>query len=400
MALKVMSVTDLRLEVLREASQSGETVTAVCRRFGISRETYYVYLRRFRAEGIEGLEPRSTVPLRQPQRMPADVEAVICALRKEHPKWGARRIRAELRREGIGPPAVLSIHRALSRNNLVAPGRARPRPATQRFERASPNDLWQIDATRLLLADESEVWVMDILDDHARFCLAARVHAGPTTVAALESFEWAIKRYGLPTQVLSDNGTCFTGRLVGGEVEFERRLHGLGIATIHSRPYHPQTCGKLERFHRTMKEWLAEQPRATTIEELQELLDRFRSFYNEARPHQGIDDDTPAERYGTVTAADDVELGGTPPRVSYPPRSILRKVSRCGNLSFRNYQIQVGSEWNFCTLRISVISGVVHIYYGEELVRALQLDPSQSYYPIGRGRDRIVPTKGGPTPIL
>jgi transposase-like protein len=128
MALKVMSVTDLRLEVLREASQSGETVTAVCRRFGISRETYYVYLRRFRAEGIEGLEPRSTVPLRQPQRMPADVEAVICALRKEHPKWGARRIRAELRREGIGPPAVSSIHRALSRNNLVAPGGLGPGP--------------------------------------------------------------------------------------------------------------------------------------------------------------------------------------------------------------------------------------------------------------------------------
>jgi transposase-like protein len=227
MALKVMSVTDLRLEVLREASQSGETVTAVCRRFGISRETYYVYLRRFRAEGIEGLEPRSTVPLRQPQRMPADVEAVICALRKEHPKWGARRIRAELRREGIGPPAVSSIHRALSRNNLVAPGRARPRPATQRFERASPNDLWQIDATRLLLADESEVWVMDILDDHARFCLAARVHAGPTTVAALESFEWAIKRYGLPTQALSDiQADCALGSTVrpagGGKLRGDR----------------------------------------------------------------------------------------------------------------------------------------------------------------------------------
>jgi transposase-like protein len=169
MALRVMSVTDLRLEVLREASQSGETVTAVCRRFGISRETYYVYLRRFRAEGIEGLEPRSTVPVRQPQRMAPEVEAAICAMRKEHPEWGARRIRAELRRKGVSPPAVSSIHRALSRNNLVTPGRSRPRPATQRFERTSPNDLWQIDATRLLLADESEVWVMDILDDQPAF---------------------------------------------------------------------------------------------------------------------------------------------------------------------------------------------------------------------------------------
>jgi hypothetical protein len=209
-----------------------------------------------------------------------------------------------------------------------------------------------------------------------------------------------MKRYGLPTQVLSDNGTCFTGRLIGGEVEFERRLHGLGIATIHSRPYHPQTCGKLERFHRTMKEWLAERSRATSIEQLQELLDSFRIYYNESRPHQGIDDDTPAERYVTESRPSEVTLTASTPSITYPPRSILRKVSRCGNLSFGNFQIQVGSEWNLCTLRIAIISGVVHIYYGEQLVRALQLDPSQNYYPIGRGRDRIVPSKGGATPIL
>jgi hypothetical protein len=209
-----------------------------------------------------------------------------------------------------------------------------------------------------------------------------------------------MKRYGLPTQVLSDNGTCFTGRLIGGEVEFERRLHGLGIATIHSRPYHPQTCGKLERFHRTMKEWLAERSRATSIEQLQELLDSFRIYYNESRPHQGIDDDTPAERYVTESRPSEVTLTASTPSITHPPRSILRKVSRCGNLSFGNFQIQVGSEWNLCTLRIAIISGVVHIYYGEQLVRALQLDPSQNYYPIGRGRDRIVPSKGGATPIL
>lgn len=204
MALRVMSVTDLRLEVLQEAARSGETVTAICRRFGISRETYYVYLRRFRAEGLEGLESRSRQPFHQPQRMPERVEAAICRMRKEHPKWGARRIRAELSREGIDPPAVSSIHRALVRNSLVAPSRPRPRPATQRFERSSPNDLWQIDATRLLLADESEVWVFDILDDHARFCLAARVGPRATGDAALEAFEWAVRRYGLPAQVLSD----------------------------------------------------------------------------------------------------------------------------------------------------------------------------------------------------
>jgi transposase len=242
MALRVMSVTDMRLEVLLEAARGGETVTAICERFGISRETYYVYLRRYRSEGLEGLEPRSRQPLHQPQRMPAQIEEQICRMRKDHPKWRARRIRAELRRKGIEPPAVSSIHRALVRNNLVALSRPRPRPATQRFERSSPNDLWQIDATRLLLADEREVWVMDIADDHARFCLSARVGDGPTGNAAWASFEWAMRRYGMPAQLLSDNGTCFTGRLIGGEVKFERRLGALGIKMIHSRPYHPQAC--------------------------------------------------------------------------------------------------------------------------------------------------------------
>ena len=184
------------------------------------------------------------------------IEEQVCRLRKDHPRWGARRIRAELARQGMSPPAVSSIHRALVRNNLVALQPSRPRPATKRFERASPNDLWQIDATRLLLGDEEEVWVMDILDDHARFCLAARVGNGPTGQAAWECFEWAVGRYGLPRQLLSDNATCFTGRLIGARVEFERRLATLGVKLVNSSPYHPQTLGKLERFHRTLKEWL------------------------------------------------------------------------------------------------------------------------------------------------
>jgi transposase InsO family protein len=388
MALRVMSVTDVRLEVLLEAARSGETVTAICKRFEISRETYYVYLRRFRAEGVEGLEPRSRQPINQPQRMPVDVEERIAKMRKDHPKWGARRIRSELKREGVDPPAVSSIHRALVRNHLVALSPSRPRRATQRFERSSPNDLWQIDATRLLLADDTEVWVMDILDDHARFCLAARVGDAPTTKAAWACFEWAIRRYGLPAQVLSDNGVCFTGRLIGGEVEFERRLGALGVETIHSRPYHPQTCGKLERFHRTMKEWLAEHPRAKTPEELQDLLDAFRPHYNEERPHQGIDDATPAERFN----AGDIEPVTSVPAVRRetpaPRGAILRKVSAVGNLCYRTHMIQVGSEWNLHRLRVIEIDGVVHLFSGDQLVRALVLDPEVHYYPIVRKKAR------------
>jgi transposase InsO family protein len=379
MALKVMSVTDLRLEVLREASLGVDSVSAICRRYGISRETYYVYLRRYRAEGLDGLEPRSRQPIHQPRRMSASIETSICDMRKENPKWGARRIRAELRRDGVESPAISSIHQALVRNNLVIPGRPRPRPATQRFERPSPNELWQIDFTQLVLADESEAWAVDILDDHARFCLAERASRGPTGEAALEGFEWAISRYGIPAQMLSDNGTCFTGRLVGGEVAFERRLRALGVRLINARPYHPQTCGKLERFHRTLKEWLAERPRAGSLDELQDLLDQFRTHYNEERPHQGIDDLTPAERYEATPVA-------PPPAplpaafVRYPAGSILRKVSSCGNLSFQRHMIKVGSQWSLCVFRVEVIDGVVHLFFGDQLIRALRFSPGVKYY--------------------
>jgi transposase InsO family protein len=379
-------MAEMRLEVLLEAARSGETVTEVCRRHGISRKTYYAYLKRFRSEGVEGLEPRSRQPINQPQRMDAVVEETLCLLRKDHPKWGARRIRAELTRRGIKPPAVSSIHRALVRNNLVAVRPSRPRPATQRFERASPNELWQIDATRLLLADETEVWVMDMLDDHARFCLAARVGKGPTGAAAWDAFEWAVKRYGLPTQLLSDNGTCFTGRLVGGEVEFERRLWNLGVKTVHSRPYHPQTCGKLERFHRTMKEWLDELPKAQDPEELQAQLDSFRKYYNEERPHQGIADETPAERYASASPLQAPEPLHQQPTATYPSAAILRKVNSNGSFGYQGTIIHIGAIWAHHRVRITEVGGVVHVYFGEQLIRSLVLDPDCKFHGLGKNR--------------
>lgn len=375
-------MAEMRFEVLLEAARSGETVTSICQRHGISRETYYVYLRRFRAEGVEGLEPRSRAPIRQPGRMPEEIEDHVCRLRKDHPSWGARRIRGELLRSGIRAPAISSIHRALVRNNLVMLQPQRPQRVFTRFERPTPNDLWQVDFTQHLLADRTPAWAMDILDDHARFCLALRVCEGPTTRAAWRCFEWAISRYGLPSQVLSDNGTCFTGRLIGGTVDFERRLATLGVRLLNARPYHPQTLGKLERFHRTEKEWLAERPSAETPEELQVLLDEFRRHYNEERPHQGIDDATPAERYAaSPRQVEERDISDLEP--VYPAQSIVRKVSSTGVLSYRGRSIRVGNLWAGAHLRVVELDGVVHCFYGEQLVRALSVDTAQRYQRLG-----------------
>jgi transposase InsO family protein len=292
-ALKVVTMAELRLDVLQEPERTGATVAEVCRRHGISRETFYQYRRRFLQEGLAGLEDRSRRPRASPARMAFEIEEKICGMRKDHPRWGARRIQAELSRCGVDPPAISSIHQALRRNHLVARQPPRRPAALKRFEREVSNDLWQIDTTQVRLATRKRVWVLDTIDDHSRYLLAAIAAEGPTGEAAWDCFEEAASRYGLPRQVLSDNGLCFTGRLHGVEVEFERSLSELGVELITAGPYHPQTLGKLERFHKTLKAWLADEGPAFDLSHLQELLDGFRHHYNRERPHQALSNLTP-----------------------------------------------------------------------------------------------------------
>jgi transposase InsO family protein len=389
MALQVVSMNELKLEVLHEPQRTGESVTEVCARRGISRASFYRYRRRYLEEGAEGLEPRSRRPRASPAQIAAFIEVEICTLRRRHPRWGARRIRAELGRAGISPPAVSTIHQALRRNHLVAPQPPRPRQARRRFEREAPNDLWQIDATQVALAGGEEAWVVDCLDDHARFCLSALACASPTGEAAWDCFTGAAAAHGLPRQLLSDNHLSFTGRLFGVEVAFERKLAERGVKLINSAPAHPQTLGKLERFHRTLKEWLAEEGPASDLEHLQLRLDRFRVHYNEERPHQGIGDRTPAERYaaslpGTGAHGAPALAAEADPR--YPPRSILRKVAANGVFAYKTSDINIGLRFAGARVRIVEAGELVHVYWGEELVRSLVPDPSRRYQPRERTR--------------
>lgn len=184
-------------------------------------------------------------------------------LRKElRPECGAQTIAYHLQRRGHVAPSVSTIHRVLVRRGLVTPQpHKRPKIAWQRFEWPRPNDAWQIDATRWALADGQTVWIMDVLDDHSRALVSARVDTGPTANAAWDAFTAAVREWGLPAHVMNDNGSCFTGRLAKhGAADFERMLRSVGIKQICSRPGHPQTCGKLERSHQTTKAWLRIQP--------------------------------------------------------------------------------------------------------------------------------------------
>jgi len=392
MALRVVSMAEMRLEVLLEAERSGESIASVCRRHGISRETYYQYRRRYLAEGMAGLADRSRAPASQPARMDPEVERAICELRRRHPRWGARRIRTELARTGVEAPAVSSVHQALRRNHLVADQPPRRRAAHKRFVREVSNDLWQIDATCVRVSTGAKAWVIDAIDDHSRLLLAAVAWDGPTADAAWDCFETAASRYGLPRQVLSDNGLCFSGKLHGVEVAFERELRALGVEPITAGPYHPQTLGKLERFHRTLKAWLAEEGPADDLVHLQELLDAFRHHYNTERPHQGIADLTPAERYDGGELPHRTQPP-TPERMAeprYPAHSDLRRVTATGNVGYRGHLIQVGRRWSGASLQIVEVGALVHLYHGETLVRVLAFDPDSYYQGLGTGRRRPV----------
>jgi transposase InsO family protein len=388
MALKVVSMEELKLEVLLEPECTGETIAEVCARHGISRASYYRYRRRYLEEGAVGLEPRSRRPRSSPAQIEPWREAQIVELRRRHPRWGARRIHAELRRVGIEPPAVATIHRALRRNHLVAPQPPRRPKATKRFERELPNDLWQIDGTQVKLADGKPAWVVDCLDDHARFLLAALACTGPTGEAAWTCFVQASAAYGLPRQLLSDNHTSFTGRLFGFEVAFERKLGEVGVELINAAPAHPQTLGKLERFHRTLKEWLEDEGPAVDLEHLQLLLDRFRSHYNQERPHQGIGDATPAERYlpGPTPAEHlgEPALAEAEGRPDYPPHSLLRTVWRNGVVSYEGMAITLGKRYAGAVVRIVEVGELVHAYLGDELIRVLAPDRTKRCQKLGR----------------
>ena len=394
MALKVVSMHELKLEVLLESERTGETVVEVCLRRGISRATYYRYRRRYLEEGSPGLEPRSRRPHASPAQIEAALEAEICTLRRRHPKWGARRIHAELAREGIAPPAVATIHRALRRNNLVAPQPPRRPQASKRFEREAANDLWQIDATEVRLAS-GRAWIVDCLDDHARYLLSALACRSPNGDAAWRCFAAAAADQGLPRQLLSDNGTSFTGRLLGVEVAFERRLAEVAVELINARPYHPQTLGKLERFHRTLKEWLKDEGPARDLDELQALLDRFRQHYNEERPHQGIGNQTPLERYQSAASAGSLAAPARADQAAahYPRHSIVRAVAANGVFAYRGNHINIGARYAGARVRIVQAGELVHIYHGNELVRSLAPDHRRRYQRLGKRRSREVSIK-------
>ncbi len=280
---------DLGRYLVERHLREGTPVAELAASHGVHRSWLYKLLARYRADGDAGLEARSRRPHRSPTRISRQFENEIVALRKRLDTAGfdagAQTIHTHLARVHPNPPSVSTIWRVLYARGFVTPQpHKRPRSSYIRFVAELPNECWQMDVTHWPLANGTHVEILNIIDDHSRLCVAAQAFAVVNAHDVVDTFHTAAT-WGYPASVLSDNGAVFTATYRGGIGAMESELSALGITFKHSRPYHPQTCGKIERFHQTEKKFLAKQHPPATIHALQRQLDEFVDTYNTVRPH-------------------------------------------------------------------------------------------------------------------
>jgi transposase InsO family protein len=332
-----------RVAVLKVVSQQ-LSVTQSAAEYGFSRRHLHRLLARYRSGGLEALEPRSRRPASNPASTPVPVRERIIELRVKLSADGCDAgpvtIAWHLQREGLRVPSTSTIRRILSRAGLIIPEpRKRPRSSYTRFEAAQPNEMWQSDFMHWRLADGSDVEVLNWLDDHSRYLLSCTAHEPVTGEAVVSVFLEIIERYGPPASTLTDNGSVYTSRFTGGRNAFEYVLPLLGVRQKNGSPGHPQTQGKIERFHQTLQRWLAARPPASNIPELQRQLDVFRQHYNERRPHRALDRTTPAAAYRATPKAIPATNGHTQghyrlryDRLDAKGRMTLRRAGRMHHL--------------------------------------------------------------------
>lgn len=372
---------DVRLKAAVAAGLEGVNKSALCRELGISRDSLYRYAAAFEAEGLAGLEPRSRRPHRSPSQVSPGIEELIVRARKELLDAGLDAgpwsIHYRLACDGVAEvPHPATIWRVLTRRGLIVPEPAkRPKKTYRRFEADRPNELWQIDATHAVLANGTTVEIINVIDDHSRLNIASIAVAVTTASTAWAALTTGIQAWGAPQQVLSDNGAPFVARTVTAN------LTALGITRTRSRPYHPETNGKVERFHQTQRRWLTGQPAPTTLEELQTLLDRFTDIYNHHRPHRAVGRRPPMHRWTATPPAVPTGLAITTHSATHHA-----KIAINGTVTAGRYAIALGAPWAGHHATVIVQDLHAAVFVGDTLARQLTLDPSRRYQPTGKPR--------------
>ena len=371
----------------------GRSPSEVARAYSVSRSWIYTLVGRYRREGEAAFLARSRRPRTSPRSICPELVAEIVSLREELTRAGhdagAATIAWHLEQRHDVRVAAVTVWRTLTRMGLIVPQpRKRPKSSYCRFEAELPNEMWQTDFTHTRYGDDLDAEVLTFLDDHSRRALSITAHSPVTGPVVVEVFRRTVAAHGIPATLLSDNGTVFTARFVGGRTALEHELSRLGVAKKNSRPAHPQTCGKVERFQQTMKRWLARQPHPDDLDALQAQLDTWRGEYNDRRPHRSLARRTPTAAYLARPKSGPAERTTDAGRIRHD------HVDRHGKITLRHdgrlHHIGIGRDHAgtpalllINDLHIRVVAALTG-----ELIRELILDPTRDYQPTGRPQHR------------
>jgi transposase InsO family protein len=364
MPWKVNTMSDSRREFVELALRSGSNMSELCRRFGVSRKTAYKWLGRYKEAGVPGLNDQSRRPKCSPKRTSVILEEQVVELRSVHPAWGGRKLRRRLLDQGVKQvPAASTITEILRRRDLLS--ELKGGQAFQRFERERPNELWQMDFKgHFGLGAGGRCHPLTVLDDHSRYALVLEACGNEQGQTVEGRLRQAFRRYGLPEAMLMDNGSPWGDDRESPWTPLTVWLLRLGVRVIHGRPYHPQTQGKEERFHRTLVAEVLQGRVFRDLEECQFRFDEWRIIYNHERPHEALDLAVPGSRYEPSRRSFPEQV----PELEFSPTDVIRKVQRAGWFSFQ------GQEWRISKafwgervgVRPTVQDGVWQVWFGRQ----------------------------------
>jgi transposase InsO family protein len=363
----------LREEFVMLANREDANTSELCRRFGISRKTAYKWLGRYAQAGTCGLRDRSRKPHTSPARTPAHVEHALLAVRDEHPAWGGRKLKRVLKEQGYEPqPSPSTVTAILRRHHRLNPAESAKHKAWQRFEHDAPNRLWQMDFKGHFATGHGRCQPLTVLDDHSRFALCLQACADQRADTVQARLTEVFRRYGLPERMTMDNGAPWGSDAAHPYTRLTVWLLRLGIRVSHSRPYHPQTQGKDERFHRTLNVEVLKGQVFRDLNHCQRRFDDWRDIYNLKRPHDALGLSTPASRY----RESDRPFPETLPEIEYAPGDVVRKVQHQGRVHYRGRGFTVSKAFHGypVALRPTATDGCLEVYFCQTRIAHINLN--------------------------
>jgi transposase InsO family protein len=371
-----LSVMEQRYQAVMAVVQDGWKVTEVAARLGVARQSVHNWIARYEQGGLAALADRSHRPHSCSHQISPELEALICEIRRKHPSWGPKRIEHQLGRQSVKPmPSEASIYRCLKRHNLIELRRRKKRrDEFRRWERDRPMQLWQMDVMGgVLLDDGTDLKVVTGVDDHSRFCVAAGLVPRATSRAVCEVFKAAMLRYGVPDEVLTDNGKVFTGRFGQhkAEVMFDRMCRENGISHRLTAPRSPTTTGKIERFHQSLKKELLVDRTFGSFSEAQEAIDAWVHDYNTERPHQALEMAVPADRFRLVPESKDPSSVPVFVEEEQHGQWVLRRVGSNGVVSVDNQMFSVGNAFKGSLVDAFVDDTTIQVWHQNHLIKTV-----------------------------